>query len=603
MSLLKTIKSEITYLKGFLGIKKILKPITAEPTVLLADRWEKIANENRNKTALFFEDREVTYGQFIDLSNQFTRWSFDIGIQKGDCVAILMNNCPEYISSWLGISRSGGTGALLNTSLTGMGLAHCINIVGAKHIIVDPELASNFESAKEFLNDDIKVWAFDQDLPIATDSDMALNAALAGFSKDSVAKVDRPEITIDDPCVFIYTSGTTGLPKAAKITHFRAQSISRGFTAIMRTTSADRVYITLPLFHSNGGILAVGSVLNVGGQAIIKKRFSVSEFWDDCVKYEATIFQYIGELCRFLTHAPHNPNETKHKLRLACGNGLRPDVWKEFEERFKIPQILEWYGASEGNAPLFNLDSTFGSIGRVPSWAKGLLNLSIVKFDVKADSEIRSADGLCIEADTDKVGELISKIINDGSSPTNRFDGYADKKATSKKILTDVYEKGDAWFRTGDLIRKDAKGYHYFVDRIGDTFRWKGENVATSEVAEALSTFPNIVEANVYGVYVPKCDGRACMVALNIEGDFDFDGFKAYAKQHLPTYARPLFVRIQEEIEKTGTFKQRKVDLVEEGFDPSKIDDPIYFSDPDSDKLQAIDSDLYEKICKGKFRI
>lgn len=603
MSFLSSLKSEITYLKGFLSIKKILKPLSENPTTILADRWDIIAKENRNKTALFFEDREMTYGQFIDLSNQFSRWAFDIGVKKGDCVAVLMHNCPEYISTWLGISRTGGTAALLNTSLTGMGLAHCINIVGAKHIILDPELASNFESAKEFLDKDIKVWSFDCDAPIIADSSGQLNAALSKFSGAPIPKADRPEITIDDGCVFIYTSGTTGLPKAAKITHFRAQSISRGFTAIMNTTAQDRVYITLPLFHSNGGILAVGSVLNVGGQAIIKKRFSVSDFWDDCVKYEATVFQYIGELCRFLTHAPHNPNETKHKLRLACGNGLRPDVWKEFQSRFQIPQILEWYGASEGNAPLFNLDNKFGSIGRVPSWAKGLLNLSIVKYDIKTDSEIRNADGLCIEADVDEVGELISKIINDGSSPTNRFDGYADKKATAKKVLTDVYEKGDSWFRTGDLIRKDAKGYHYFVDRIGDTFRWKGENVATSEVAEAISTYPNIVEANVYGVYVPKCDGRACMVALDIDEGFDFDGLMEYAAQHLPTYARPLFIRIQEEIEKTGTFKQRKVDLVEEGFDPEKIDDPLYFANPETKTLERIDNDLYEKICKGKFRI
>lgn len=603
MGLISNLKSEITYLKGFLAIKSILKPISANPEIILADRWDIVAKNNRGKTALFFEDRQMTYGQFIDLSNQFTRWALDIGIQKGDCVAVLMNNCPEYISTWLGISRSGGAAALLNTSLTGMGLAHCINIVGAKHIIIDPELASNFQSAKEFINNDIRIWEFDQDAPIVADSDMELNAALSAFSDDYIDKSERPKITIDDPCVYIYTSGTTGLPKAAKITHFRAQSISRGFTGIMSTTANDRIYIALPLFHSNGGILAVGSALNVGGQAIIKKRFSVSEFWDDCVQYEATIFQYIGELCRFLTHAPYNPNETKHKLRLACGNGLRPDVWEEFESRFKIPQVLEWYGASEGNAPLFNLDNTFGSIGRVPTWAKGLLNLSIVKYDVKSDIEIRGKDGLCIEAEADEVGELISKIINDGSSPTNRFDGYADKKATAKKILHDVYRTGDMWFRTGDLIRKDKRGYHYFVDRIGDTFRWKGENVATSEVSETISLYPNVIEANVYGVYIPKCDGRACMVALEIEDEFDFKGFMAYAKQHLPAYARPLFIRIQEEIEKTGTFKQRKVDLVEQGFDPEKIEDPIYFANPQTQKLEAIDDDLYERICKGKFKL
>lgn len=603
MGFISTIKNELTYLKGFVGIKKILRPIADNPTTILADRWDIVAKQNADKTAFFYEDRQVSYQQFIELSNQFTRWAFDIGVKKGDCVAVLMHNCPEYISTWIGISRSGGAAALLNTNLTGMGLAHCINIVGAKHIIIDPELASNFESAKEFLDKDIRVWAFDQDAPIAKQSEVKLNNALAQFSGEPVNKTDRPSITIDDPCIYIYTSGTTGLPKAAKITHFRAQSISRGFTAIMSTRASDRVYITLPLFHSNGGVLAVGAVLNVGGQAIIKKRFSASEFWDDCVKYEATIFQYIGELCRFLTHAPHNPNETKHSLRIACGNGLRPDVWEEFQSRFKIPQILEWYGASEGNAPLFNLDNKFGSIGRVPFWAKGLLNLSIVKFDVKSATEIRGDNGLCIEADVDEVGELISKIINDGSSPTNRFDGYADKKATVKKILHDVYEKGDAWFRTGDLIRKDKKGYHYFVDRIGDTFRWKGENVATSEVSEALSQFANVTEANVYGVYVPKCDGRACMVALDIEDGFDFDGFMAYASNNLPTYARPIFVRIQEEIEKTGTFKQRKVDLVEEGFDPEKIDDPIYFANPETKKFEPIDSDLYQQICKGKFRI
>ncbi len=603
MGLLSTLKTEFTYLKGFVSIKKILKPIAANPTTILADRWDIVAKDNADKTALFFEDREVTYRQFIELSNKFTRWAFDADIKKDDCVALLMHNCPEYISIWLGISRSGGTTALLNTSLTGMGLAHCINIVGAKHIIVDPELASNFETAKEFLDNDIIIHSFDPDSPVAEDSEGELNAKVASFDGSPVAKSDRPEITITDTCVYIYTSGTTGLPKAAKITHFRAQSISRGFTAIMSTTSADRNYITLPLFHSNGGILAVGAVLNVGGQAIIKKRFSVSEFWDDCVKYDATIFQYIGELCRFLTHAPHNPNETKHKLRIACGNGLRPDVWKEFTERFQIPQVLEWYGASEGNAPLFNLDNKFGSIGRVPSWAKGLLNLSIVKYDIKADAEIRGTDGLCIEADTDEVGELISKIINDGSSPTNRFDGYADKKATAKKILHDVYEKGDAWFRTGDLIRKDAKGYHYFVDRIGDTFRWKGENVSTSEVSEVISQYPNIVEANVYGVYIPKSDGRACMVALDIEDNFDFKGLMEYSAKHLPVYARPLFVRIQDEIEKTGTFKQRKVDLVEQGFDPDKVEDPIYFANPETKELEPIDNALYKQICKGKFKL
>lgn len=603
MGILSSLKSELTYVKGFVRIKKILKPIAANPTTILADRWEIIAKKNENKTAFYFEDRELSYGNFIKLSNQFSRWAMDIGAKKGETVALLMHNCPEYVAAWLGVSRSGAPTALLNTSLTGMGLAHCINIVGAKNIILDPELASNFATAKEFINDDITVWLYDQDGEIAVESDTELNAKLATYSDDVVTKDERPVVSIDDPCVYIYTSGTTGLPKAAKITHYRSQSLCLGFSAIMNTNKDDIMYVTLPIFHSNGGFIGVGSMLCVGGSVVIKKRFSTSEFWDDCVKYKATIFMYIGELCRFLTHANTNPNETKHNLRMVCGNGLRPDVWQEFQSRFKIPQVLEWYGASEGNAPLFNLDNTLESIGRVPFWAKKLLNMNIVKFDVKADVEIRDENGRCVEADVGEAGELISKIINDGSSPTNRFDGYADEKASAKKILHDVFEEGDAWFRTGDLIKQDAKGYHYFVDRIGDTFRWKGENVATSEVSEVISQYPGVIEANVYGVYVPKCDGRACMVALDVEDDFDFKGLIDFTAKHLPVYARPIFVRIQEEIEKTGTFKQRKVDLVEEGFDPEKIEDPIYFANPETQALDVIDFDLYERICKGKFRI
>ncbi len=603
MGFLSTIKSEITYLKGFIRIKKILKPISDNPSTILADRWELVADKFGDKVAMFFQDREVTYRQFIDLSNRITRWAFDIGVKKNDCVALLMHNCPEYPASWLGVSRAGGVTALLNTSLTGMGLAHCINIANAQHIILDPELASNFESAREFIEKDIRVWIFDPESPIDSTCEIELNSKLANFSANIVPKSERPNITIDDPCVYIYTSGTTGLPKAAKITHFRSQSIPRGFTGIMNTNQHDRMYITLPMFHSNGGFIALGSMLNVGGQAIIKKRFSASIFWDDCVKYEATIFLYIGELCRFLTHAPKSNNERKHSLRMACGNGLRPDVWRDFEERFKIPQILEWYGASEGNAPLFNLDNTFESIGRVPFWAKKLLNLNIVKYDVKADTEIRNDQGFCIEADIGEAGELVSKIINDGSSPTNRFDGYANKQASEKKILHDVFEKGDAWFRTGDLVRKDAAGHHYFVDRIGDTFRWKGENVSTNEVSEIISSYPNVLEANVYGVYIPNHDGRACMVALEVEEGFDFKGLLEHAALHLPIYARPLFLRIQEEIEKTGTFKQRKVELVEQGFDPEKVEDPLYFSNPESGELEKIDFELYTKICRDKFRI
>jgi fatty-acyl-CoA synthase len=335
---------------------------------------------------------------------------------------------------------------------------------------------------------------------------------------------------------------------------------------------------------------------------VIREKFSAREFWDDIVRYECTLFQYIGELCRYLVHSPPNPNETKHKLRLICGNGLRPDLWREFKARFRIPHILEFYGATEGNVNIFNFEGKEGAVGRVPWFVAHRFPIAVVRFDVEKQQPVRNAQGFCERCDVNEPGEVIGRIVNDASKPGNRFEGYASANQNENKILRDVFKKGDAWFRTGDLMRKDARGYFYFIDRVGDTFRWKGENVSTSEVAEAITSFPGITDANVYGVAIPGHDGRAGMASIVCSG-CDLIALRAHLAKNLPEYAQPLFLRMQGAIDVTGTFKQRKVDLVKEGFDPASIRDPVYFNDPKAGAFVKLDPALYKRIESGEVRL
>jgi fatty-acyl-CoA synthase len=311
------------------------------------------------------------------------------------------------------------------------------------------------------------------------------------------------------------------------------------------------------------------------------------------------MFVYIGELCRYLANQPEHELERAHKIRMIFGNGLRPDVWNDMLDRFKVGEVLEFYGATEGNVSLFNFDGRRGAIGRIPGYLKKKFNIRIVKFDVEAEMPIRGPNGCCIEVAPGEVGECIGHI---GSDARSNYTGYADKAATEKKVLHDVFQKGDAWFRTGDLMKVDGDGYIYFVDRIGDTFRWKGENVATSEVSERIAGFEGVLEVNVYGVKVGDLDGKAGMAALVVEGGFDIEAFGKHVDEQLPSYARPLFVRLQQQIETTGTFKYRKIDLVNDGFDPAKTRDPLYFRDPAKGYVK-ITKALHAKIESGAFKL
>jgi fatty-acyl-CoA synthase len=378
---------------------------------------------------------------------------------------------------------------------------------------------------------------------------------------------------------------------------------SCAFAGVMDTRPTDRMYNCLPLYHTTGGVVAVGALLQRGGSVAIRERFSAHEFWDDIVRFDCTLFQYIGELCRYLVNMPPNPNETRHRLRLACGNGLRPDVWETFKTRFRVPLMLEFYGATEGNVNIFNFEGKTGAVGRVPWFVAHRFPIAVARYDVERNELVRGADGLCQRCAPDEPGEVIGKILNDPSKPGNRFEGYATQAQSEAKILHNAFEPGDAWFRTGDLMRRDADGYFYFVDRIGDTFRWKGENVSTTEVAEAIGNFAGLSEANVYGVAVAGREGRAGMAAVTCSGGCDLEGLYEHLRANLPEYARPLFLRIRDHIEVTGTFKQRKVDLVKDGFDPAIVKDPLYFNDPQSKRFVPLDLPLYRRIQQGEIRL
>ena len=335
-----------------------------------------------------------------------------------------------------------------------------------------------------------------------------------------------------------------------------------------------------------------------GASVVIRERFSASHFWEEIVAEGCTMFVYIGELCRYLANQPPTPAETAHKLRLVFGNGLRPDVWAKLEDRFRVPRVLEFYGSTEGNVSMFNFDGKRGAIGRAPRWLKGLFNIRLARFDVDAETPFRGPDGRCRQAATGEPGECLGEIRRDARAA---YVGYADKAASEKKVLHDAFRAGDAWFRTGDLLKQDQAGYFYFVDRIGDTFRWKGENVSTSEVASAIDAAPGVEEVNVYGVRVCELDGRAGMAGLVVDAGFDVAGLHPFLEQRLPAYAQPVFLRILREIEVTGTFKYRKMDMVAQGFDPAVVSDPLFVLVGGA--YEPLTAEVYGKIMQGEVRL
>ncbi|OKO79124.1 long-chain acyl-CoA synthetase [Bradyrhizobium sp. NAS80.1] len=567
------------------------------PGRLFADVIDDWAQRQPDRVALVADDAALNYEGLSKRINRYARWARAVGVDRGDTVALIMPNGIDYVAAWLGISRVGGVVALINTKLVGQSLAHCIDVAKPSHIIVAHELTEMLDGASPYLKTSPTIWVHGD-----ARRERAIDVALAALADGPLAPDEHGNVSIDDRALLIYTSGTTGLPKAASIGHRRILNWGFWFAGLTGATPEDRLYDCLPLFHSVGGIVAPCSMLAAGGSAVIAEKFSASNFWPDIVRHDCTLFQYIGELCRYLLKAPPSEYENRHRLRLVCGNGLRGDIWEDFQARFAIPRILEFYAATEGNFSLFNVEGQAGAIGRIPPLLAHRFPASLVKLDPGTGAPLRNEEGFCIACARGEAGEAIGRI-GTADEGGGRFEGYTDAGETEKKILRDVFAKGDAWFRTGDLMRLDDKAFFHFVDRIGDTFRWKGENVATSEVNDAVRDFTGVIDATTYGVSIPGADGRAGMSAIVVNEGFDIAALPAHLAQRLPVYARPVFIRISCEIDATETFKQKKGDLAREGFDPGAISDPLLMLDPKSDAYVALDSEVYAQIVDGTMRL
>ncbi len=585
--------------KAWLRALELTAPLATHPHRILPVVIEELAGTLGDAPALLSEHECLTYRALAEQSNRYARWALDQGIAAGDVVCLLMQNRPEYMAIWLGVTRVGGVVSLINTNLAGPSLAHCIDIVAPSHIIVGAELVDALAAALPEPARRERIWVHGP----AHDRFPRIDLDIAQRAGAKLSTLGIRPTSVEDTALYIYTSGTTGLPKAAKVSHLRLMQWSLWFAGLMGIGSSDRMYNCLPMYHSVGGVLATGAVLVGGGSVVIREKFAARQFWKDIVRWDCTLFQYIGELCRYLLHTEPCPHESTHRIRMCCGNGLRSDVWNDFKTRFHIPRILEFYAATEGNFSLFNVEGKPGAVGRIPSFLAHRFPATLVKVDLDKEEPLRDDQGSCIRCAPNEIGEAIGKIPTDRSDIGSRFDGYTSKEASERKILHNVFKPGDAWFRTGDLMRKDHEGYFYFIDRIGDTFRWKGENVSTFEVSEAICAFPGIREANVYGVTVPAADGRAGMAALVTESELDLAALRAHLIARLPAYACPLFLRLRREMEITSTFKHAKSELVRQGYDPTTTSDSIFFNDPEQAAFVRLDEALYDRIQTGQFRL
>ncbi len=545
-----------------------------------------------DRVLLRFEQETVTYGAFNAGVNTFASVLKQAGIGR-EPVALMMENSPALLTAQAAVAKVGAVGALINTHLSGASLNHVLFASKARHVFVDaaclPRLATLPRAAS------LTVWSLGPPSVLPPHIE-PLEAALAAAAS---SEPKMPEVRGRDVFLYVYTSGTTGYPKPAVVRHSRYTMAGIALSGLLGIGSDDVIYAPLPLYHGESNFVGFSVAVRAGACFASRRRFSAGEFLADVRRHGATAFVYVGELCRYLLRQPPTAHDRDHRLRLAAGAGLRPDVWQPFQERFGISRIVEMYGATEGNVSLMNRSGRVGSVGRPYPFQHHLLR--VARYDVRTGALTRDRNGLLIPCGDDESGELLGRIGAGGSMP---YDGYADPEATAGKVIRNAFKPGDAYFRTGDILRRDRDGYFYFVDRIGDTFRWKGENVATQEVAEILNGAPGITETNVYGVEVPGAEGRAGMAAVVLSDGSAFDGgsFYAHAEQ-LPAYARPLFVRIMATMDVTGTLKQRKVDLQLQGYDVGLVSDPIYFRDDTARSYVPLTADLLRRLWSGAVRV
>jgi citronellyl-CoA synthetase len=583
-----------------LALKRGMQPRALDERDCIGAQVERNASRIPDHPAFLFEGRTLTWREFNALANRYASTFRASGLGRGDTASVLMENRVEFLATVVALNKLGVTAGLINTNLRGRQLAHCVSVTESRKCIVGGELLDALAEVKQDLS-----LAEGRDYLCIPDRD----APLAGNWAEDVEELapagdpGNPAETganiLADNAFYVFTSGTTGLPKAAVMSNRRFMSSALlAHKAGFKCTEKDRIYVCLPLYHATGLMIGVGAALSSGASVFLRRKFSASNFLREVREHNATCLIYIGELCRYLVNTPARPDDHRNPLTRAMGNGLRPDVWHEFKNRFGIKRIAEFYGASEGNvafANLLNKDCTVGMTS---------VRHALVKYDVDADEIVRTPDGRCLPVEPGEPGLLLGHI-----SPEAVFEGYTNPEATEKKIVRNAFEDGDAWFNSGDLMRQIDAGFtlgfpHYqFVDRIGDTFRWKSENVSTNEVGEIINGFPGIRFSNVYGVAVPGADGRAGMAALTLEEgvkELDLDAFSEYVNRELPGYARPLFLRVEPELDVTGTFKMVKGKLREEGYDPARVRDPLYVMKPGSDRYEPLDAAFAAVIARGE---
>jgi fatty-acyl-CoA synthase len=513
--------------------------------------FQERAARHADKVFIKFGDQQITYREANETVNRYAAVLAARGVGHGDVVGIMMRNQPQAVLLMLATVKCGAISGMLNYHQRGDVLKHSFGLLDATAIVAETDLVDHINDSGADTTGLMTLDELDRLAATAPTANPATTAAV-------LAK---------DKAFYIFTSGTTGMPKASVMTHYRWLRALAGFGGLgMRLTSNDTLYCCLPLYHNNALTVALSSVLNSGATLALGKSFSASKFWDDVIRYDATAFVYIGEICAYLLNQPPKDTDRQHKVRVICGNGLRPAIWDEFTERFGIERVCEFYGASEGNTAFVNVFNVPRSTGICPT------PVAFVEYDADTGEPLRGEDGRVRKVRNGEPGLLLSKV-----SDFQPFDGYTDKKASEKKLVRNAFRDGDVWFNTGDLMRSQGFGHAAFADRLGDTFRWKGENVATTEVESAVCGYDEVEESTVFGVEVPGTGGRAGMAAIQLKECTQFDG-KALAKavyERLPGYAMPLFVRVVGELAHTSTFKSQKVDLRKEGYG-ADVDDPIY---------------------------
>ena len=514
--------------------------------------FQERAARHADKVFIKFDDQQITYREANETVNRYAAVLAARGVGHGDVVGIMLRNSPESVLVMLATVKCGAIAGMINYHQRGDVLKHSFGLLDAKAVVAETDLIDPItESGADTTG-------------LMTVDELGRLAATAPTTNPATTAA----VLAKDKAFYIFTSGTTGMPKASVMTHYRWLRALAGFGALgMRLNGNDTLYCCLPLYHNNALTVALSSVLSSGATLALGESFSASKFWDDVIRYDATAFVYIGEICAYLLNQPPKDTDRKHKVRVICGNGLRPAIWDEFTGRFGIARVCEFYGASEGNTAFVNVFNVPKSTGICPT------PVAFVAYDGDTGEPLRGDDGRVQKVKTGEPGLLLSKVSN-----FQPFDGYTDKKATEKKLVRDAFKEGDVWFNTGDLMRSQGFGHASFTDRLGDTFRWKGENVATTEVEAAVSTDPQVEECTVFGVEVEGAGGRAGMAAIQLKEGEEFDG-KALAKaayDRLPGYAVPLFVRVVKELAHTSTFKSQKVDLREQGYKSDEVEDPIY---------------------------